>query len=205
VTVAVVGDVHGNVNALTGMLNALNGRYSELVLVGDYVNRGPASKEVVEEFIRISEAQRQVYFLAGNHDLKLLEYLDGGSLADLLSIGGVATVRSYLSEMPADADVAERLRSSVPLSHKTFLRSLRVYYLKHGLLVTHGPRKPHEVGGYQFHVFGHQVQRSARPNIGTGYAAIDTGCGTLQDGRLTCLLWPSLGVVQVDGSGRVLS
>lgn len=199
-TVAIVGDIHGNIQALRGMLQILRGRRTHLVFVGDYINRGPNSKEVIDTLIEISAAG-DAFFISGNHDQEFLNFLQGGDLAQLLRMGGAATVRSYLPEFEG-ADLAQRFRSVVPPSHAQFLRALSSYYLSDGLLVTHGPAAPLVTGSFNFHVYGHRIQQDCQPRMDALTAAIDTGCGSLENGRLTALLWPSCSVLQVDRDGH---
>lgn len=180
------------------MLPRLVDQSDATVLVGDYVNRGPAAADVLDALITAC-ADHPLTCLAGNHDRALLEVLEGGELNRLLHMGGVPTVLSYVGAV--QGDVASRLRAAVPQGHRDFLAALTDRFTCQGLLVTHEPRgTPSE----EFHVYGHVVQRSLVPLIRRRSAAIDTGCGTLPDGRLTALFWPDLTVLQVDSNGELV-
>jgi hypothetical protein len=89
----------------------------------------------------------------------------------------------------------------MPQEHKKFFSDLRSVYRDGQLTVSHGPG-PTVVRAGEFHVFGHVIQSTLVPTISQNRAAIDTGCGTLKDGRLSSLLWPSRRVIQVDPLGR---
>jgi hypothetical protein len=197
VTVGVVGDVHGNVAALEGLLNLVEHRYDRLVLVGDYVNRGTESAAVLQLLVERASDPSRYTLLAGNHDRAFLACLDSGELQRFLMIGGAATIRSYIADVAAD--VLRQVRDAVPASHLALLRSLEDRYHEDGLLITHDPRDRVPA---QFHVYGHIPQRALVPVVTATSAAVDTGCGTLPNGRLSCLSWPSLEVIQVDGGGR---
>lgn len=198
---AVVGDIHGNVSALVGLLRLIEGRFSRLVLVGDYVNRGTESAAVIQTLADRSAARAELICIAGNHDLAFLRCLEAGELSAFLRVGGAATINSYISA--PEPDVLAQLRRSVPTRHVEFLRNLRPSFAKDGLLVTHSPGNAdsHSEAPY-FHIFGHVPQGDFAPKVTQTWAAIDTGCGTFPDGRLTCLAWPSLEVIQVDSAGR---
>lgn len=199
--IAVIGDVHGNVTALAGLLQTIEGMFDHLVFVGDYVNRGPDSAAVIQLLIDQSEAGTELFCIAGNHDSAFLKCLEEGKLFAFLRIGGAATINSYIST--PEPDVLTQLRRSVPRQHVNFLRSLRRYYQDDELLVTHGPDDtPESSQAISFHAFGHVPQVSLVPKITKKWAAIDTGCGTLPKGKLTCLFWPTLKVIQVDWTGR---
>lgn len=195
---AVVGDIHGNLTALDGLLSRLTHRAESIVFVGDYINRGPDSRGVLDRLINMSPP---AIHLAGNHEIGLLRFIDGDNLQNFLQIGGAPTVRSFLPDLPA-RHIAAAFRERLGGQYEGFLRSLAPYHCSADLLVTHGPQRPSDVGADLFHVYGHTVQRSGRPTITRRHAAIDTGCGSVPDGRLTCLLWPSLEVVQVEEDGR---
>lgn len=198
---AVIGDVHGNVAALMGLLRTLEDRFSRLIFVGDYVNRGTDSAGVIQLLSELSEAGVQLFCIAGNHDSAFLKCLEEGELPAFLRLGGATTINSYISG--PEPDVLAQLRRSVPRQHVAFLRTLHPYYQEDGLLVTHGPDDlPGQSRGTSFHVFGHVPQLRLAPKIREKWAAIDTGCGTLPGGRLTCLAWPTLEVIQVDSAGQ---
>ena len=114
-----IGDIHGCV----GTLEALMGRLAptdgdELVFVGDYVDRGPDSKGVLDYLIALAETHRCT-FLRGNHEALMLEYFDEG-VYDLWRVnGGVATLSSY-------AGPARHVH--VPPTHLAFVRGTVLYH-----------------------------------------------------------------------------
>jgi serine/threonine protein phosphatase 1 len=195
---AVVGDIHGNLAALDGLLSQIAPRVESTVFVGDYINRGPNGRGVLD---RLIDMRSPAIHLAGNHEAGLLRFLDGDSLQNFLQIGGAPTVRSFLPDLPA-RNIAAAFRKRLAGRYEGFLRSLVPYHCSADLLVTHDQHRPDAVGTDLFHVYGHTVQRSGRPIITPHYAAIDTGCGTVPDAPLTCLLWPSREIVQVDHGGQ---
>src|SRR5689334_1861269 len=62
----VIGDIHGMVKPLEALIRAVeqHDKERQLMFVGDYVNRGPHSREVIDLLLSLSEA----YFVRGNHD-----------------------------------------------------------------------------------------------------------------------------------------
>ncbi len=200
--IAIIGDIHGNVDALTGLLARVGAEFDQLVFVGDFVDRGPNSAGVIQLLLDLPTSPRSI-FIAGNHDTAFLECLEDGSLVPFLAIGGAKTISSYVSSV--EADVLAQLRRTVPKQHVEFLRSLRRDYRHEELLVTHAPDQEVDKSDVGFHVFGHVPQPALVPKIAQRWAAIDTGCGTLPDGRLSCLVWPTLEVIQVDAAGRAVA
>ena len=82
IVVYAIGDVHGRLDLLTRMHEEIaadrNRRKASdwrIIHLGDYVDRGPASKGVIDFLIRASEADSRVISLAGNHDIGFLEFL----------------------------------------------------------------------------------------------------------------------------------
>ena len=198
---AIIGDVHGNATALAGMLELVRGRFETVIFAGDYVDRGPDSASVLQLLVEYAQSDDRAVFLVGNHDAGFLDCLDSGALSRFLRMGGAATIKSYVPE--PRGDVLAELRRVVPPEHLRFLRTLRdSYAVGQELLVTHDPRDGLRRPDSAFRVAGHVPQPSLRPAITANWAAIDTGCGTLPDGRLTCLIWPSLETLQVDAQGR---
>jgi serine/threonine protein phosphatase 1 len=91
-----IGDIHGCSAALDALLNAIRPRPEDcIVTLGDYINRGPDSRGVIERLIKLKDRCRLVPLL-GNHEEMLFEALaDNLPLDDFLGIGGDATLDSY--------------------------------------------------------------------------------------------------------------
>ena len=116
-----VGDIHGSYYKLTRLLKHCNGhcgpRKARFVFVGDYIDRGQHSREVVELLIELQKAKPgQTCCLRGNHEEMLVSALEDGDKALWLYNGGDMTLRSY-GVTSADAIPGEHLAwfNSLPL------------------------------------------------------------------------------------------
>lgn len=136
-----VGDIHGRLDLLEAMLGRIEAdarsSYAErrtLVFLGDYVDRGPDSKGVVETLIGGLPKGFEAHFLKGNHEAILLNFLDDAwSLDNWLLNGGDATMRSYgldtdrLARLDAPIELwRQALQEAMPETHLQFYRSLRL-------------------------------------------------------------------------------
>jgi hypothetical protein len=189
----IVGDIHGDAAALEQLVQLVKPRVRRLIFLGDYVNRGTRSREVLDLLLSISVDDFECVFLAGNHDRAFLQALDG-EFDSFLAIGGAATVRSYVD--PPYKDVASAFVQAVPKAHEAFLRCLAEEFVTDDLHVAH--RCPPE--GQRYRVGGHSPQHLLTPTVTDECAWIDTGCQTLVDGVLTCFLWPSRTWIAVPGT-----
>lgn len=99
-----IGDVHGCVDKLQALLAACEqvrgGREARYVLVGDYIDRGPHSRDVVDFLIHRQRSEgSHLVCLRGNHEQMLLDAAASGrtvpDLLDWLSNGGEQTLHSY--------------------------------------------------------------------------------------------------------------
>lgn len=195
---AFVGDVHGCLPAMFGILSALrNLDVGHTVFLGDYINKGPSSAEVLESTVQLA-ATGVVTFLAGNHERAMLTALDEGNLSPFLAIGGAAAIRSYVGG-DVGPNVLADFRASVPLEHIEALRSMPEAFEAEGVVAAHVFRSPHDP---RFRISAHVNVRPV-PVISRKAALIDTGCSHTT-GRLTALLWPSLEFVQVDVAGSLI-
>ena len=100
-----IGDIHGCLDLLErafGLIRAHAGARSfQVVCLGDYVDRGPDSRGVVEFLMR--EADRTpLTCLKGNHEAMLLEAIEEGEWTSWLDNGGRETLASYDGEVPAE-------------------------------------------------------------------------------------------------------
>lgn len=132
-----IGDIHGRDDLfaeLIGLIRADNAARRDadvtLVLLGDLVDRGPRSAEVVERAIRLKEEFPDTRLLIGNHEECFLAALTGDvrRLRYFMRIGGEATVQSYWKDDASFVEasfeeIAERLPDMVPSSHVQFLGS----------------------------------------------------------------------------------
>ena len=132
-----VGDVHGRLDLLDQLLDKihedLNRRPAKkvlLVFVGDLIDRGPGSAQVVERLRTYSHPNVQTAFILGNHEEVLLRILAGDAElttkwrwfggSECLSSYGVDTVK--LAKMKVE-DALEVIRAAIPREHIEFLET----------------------------------------------------------------------------------
>ena len=114
----VIGDVHGCFNTLTNLLfNILNININdEIYFLGDYIDRGPRSKEVLDLLLSLLEKEYHIFPISGNHETLMLNYnLSPANEQLWLVNGGKFTWRSFK---------VEHLRQGVVLSVITWILSL---------------------------------------------------------------------------------
>ncbi len=119
-----IGDIHGCINALRSLVNFLTLRPDDtIVTLGDYVDRGPDSKAVIDFLLDFGKHHNLVA-LRGNHEIMMLDSRELESWRiPWLSYGGVETLRSYASsaEEPGTFD-------DIPDAHIDFLENKLVSY-----------------------------------------------------------------------------
>ncbi len=194
---AFIGDIHGCLGELEEIVTEARRRTPRLVFLGDYVNRGQKSREVIEYLIRLSRlSEVSCNFIFGNHDQAFLDTIVYGRIDRFLRMGGAATIASYV-DAPR-GDLLSQVRHAVPRDHVDFLQALIPSMMNDGVFAAHDRAVQHklEVDPSVFRIYGHSPQRDLVPTINATEAFIDTGCGTIVDGRLTCMFWPSLDWVQ---------
>lgn len=197
--IAFVGDVHGNLSALRGLWEILAARgVPHAVFLGDYVNKGAQSAEVMQELLAHSRTGRAT-LLRGNHESALLDALDTGDLTAFLKIGGAMTIRSYVGAK-VGPDVLSDFRASFPRKHLAEIRRMPETYESDELIAQHSPPAAPTP---KFRISAH-VPVGMLPQVGRRSAQLDTGCGG-EPGRLTALLWPGLDYVQVDARGAIVT
>ncbi len=127
----VIGDIHGCLDELACLLETLPMEPSDrFIFLGDYVDRGPASKGVVSYLIQWQgQREQEVIFLKGNHEDMFLSYLGlPGRYGEMfLHNGGESTLASY-GVSPRTNSPGEIL-SLIPQSHLDFFKGLKTYYL----------------------------------------------------------------------------
>ncbi|HEY7005587.1 MAG TPA: metallophosphoesterase family protein [Sphingomicrobium sp.] len=133
----VVGDIHGRLDLLEQLLDKIHrevaarpARKILVVFVGDLIDRGPNSAQVVERLRTYKHPRIRPVFLQGNHEEVLLRILAGE--ADLITkwrwFGGTECMNSYgvdtakLSAM-GEEEALEAIRAAIPAKHVQFLES----------------------------------------------------------------------------------
>jgi serine/threonine protein phosphatase 1 len=117
-----IGDIHGSLAKLRKLVTLCHedaaGSPMSFVFIGDYVDRGPDTREVIEYVMTLqARMPGEVTTLMGNHELLVLEAIDGGPNVDnWLRQGGAQTLHSYGVERAA----------ALPMEHVHWLCSLRV-------------------------------------------------------------------------------
>lgn len=98
-----IGDVHGRLDLLAAMHRQIESQLQlrptpdwRIIHLGDYVDRGPDSKGVIDFLIKARKRDRRNIVLAGNHDIGFLDFLDTPTVDSLfIRFGGVQTGHSY--------------------------------------------------------------------------------------------------------------
>ena len=119
-----VGDIHGCLDKLLSLMEIIDIDFEKdtLAFIGDYIDRGPNSKDVVDYLIDLGRREPGVIFLKGNHELMLENYLSGTDKFTFLFNGGQATLDSYLKGGYGAED------NPIPATHLDFFDNLRLYY-----------------------------------------------------------------------------
>ena len=150
-----VGDIHGRLDLLDRLLAMIDsddagrgGPESELIFLGDLVDRGPDSRGVVERLLALKD-ERPARFLMGNHEEVFLRALEGDlrALRFLIRIGGRATLLSYgISEDDYRTLDFEGLmlevQAVVPAEHIAFLAAFERWIEAGDYLFVHAGLRP---------------------------------------------------------------
>jgi serine/threonine protein phosphatase 1 len=185
-----LGDIHGCVHALDAVLTAAEvGPDDTLIVLGDVIDYGRESAEVVERLLQL-RGDCELICIRGNHEEMLLGSLENERLrSQWLNVGGMETLNSYQFCGGIDA---------VPQSHLNFLSEFRDYYENGSFVFTHanydadlefGDQLPHALRWQLLeppwtgpHVSGKTIvvghsEMPAREVLDLGHiVCLDTGC-----------------------------
>jgi len=211
-----IGDIHGYYNKLSALFGKIQKHITDndsIIFLGDYIDRGPHSFEVIDFLLDLQKKYNTIY-LTGNHESMFLNYLQGKDISLYMYNGGQATIYSYIEIMGS-------LR--LPENHKAFYNNLKLYYETENFIAVHAGLRhsiPVELqSSYdmiwireefylkQYHwpklvVFGHTttVNITGLPiheiydDVHRNIIGIDTGAA--YGGPLTCLRLPDKKVFQ---------
>jgi len=200
-----IGDIHGRYDKLIALLDKIDADFESdtVVFLGDYIDRGPNSFEVVDYLVKLKKRHPNIVFLKGNHEDMLENYLSGADRMTYLINGGQQTLDSYLSR-PRDPE-----EPLIPKEHIAFYKSLLLYYETDQYIFVHAGLKKnvtleaqklvdllwirgqfiqskHDFG--KLVVFGHTPL--PEPLLQPNKIGIDTGA--VYGNKLTCVRLPEL-------------
>ncbi|QQS14157.1 MAG: serine/threonine protein phosphatase [Rhodospirillales bacterium] len=217
-----IGDIHGRADLLERLLARIVEDAEEtagdaarvLVFVGDYVDRGMESRQVLERLVAGVPDGFEPVFLLGNHEEAFLGFLDGGVVAfDWFRFGGLETLYSYgvgVPRPPVDPEdvdaIRARLVAAVPPEHVAFMRACKLTHSEGDYLFAHAGIRPgvpldkqdpddllwirdeflhsRDPHGGRVVVHGHTV--TDEPEVRFNRIGIDTGAYV--SGHLTCVV-----------------
>ncbi len=219
-----IGDIHGQYNQLRVLLATLLKKIKpedQLIFLGDYIDRGGETAQVLECLIELQQNRPETIFLRGNHEQLMLDAMeciaDNGDiqlnieLMHWLQNGGLDTLKSYSIEN------IDRLPRLIPLHHLSFLKETafeyetRYFHFVHAGLLPPGASWSGEEDGLDPRlwirepflsyrplfkgrtvVFGHTPQLSGKPLVEHNKIGIDTAA--VFGGPLTAVALPDEGL-----------
>jgi len=218
VRIYAIGDIHGRLDLLNELLARISSDIALrptvrplYVFLGDYIDRGSASRETIDRLIEHGKTHESV-FLKGNHELIAIKCLsDRGLFDQWLRLGGLETLVSY--GVPAEtlangkqiAELQSAFHSALPQAHFRFFRDLKNSFECGDFFFAHAGVKPNVELSRQKEndllwirgefltskddfgkivVHGHTPAREIE--VGPNRINIDTGA--FATGRLSCLV-----------------
>ncbi len=150
-----IGDIHGRLDLLDQIIALIQTDFAKhapidglTVTLGDYIDRGPDSRRVIERLCS-NPFPTEFVALKGNHEDILLRFLEDPSVAEhWRRLGGLETLFSYGVSVTAimrgrDYDKASQaLTASMPPDHLAFLRSLKTSHIEADYFFCHAGIRP---------------------------------------------------------------
>jgi serine/threonine protein phosphatase 1 len=218
VRVYAIGDIHGRADLLDQLLERVDAdlatnpvAHSIEIFLGDYIDRGPSSRQVLDRLVARNRTHHTV-FLKGNHETFLANFVANPAvLYDWQHLGGLETLMSYGITPSINADAITQLQLAatfdrvLPESHRQLLGNMKLSYTCGDFFFVHAGVRPGipfekqreedllwirgeflncEDDFGKFIVHGHTPV--PQPDIRTNRINIDTGA--YATGQLTCLI-----------------
>ena len=150
-----IGDIHGRLDLLRQLHQLIAADAAcfaggkKLIYLGDYIDRGGQSKQVIDLLLAAPLAGFEPVYLLGNHEQTLLDFLQHPrAVAAWLTYGGRAALKSYGVELNRDPgrDDLEALRDDLeyrmPQSHLEFFRRLQLMHQAGSYCFVHAGIRP---------------------------------------------------------------
>lgn len=207
-----VGDIHGCADKLGAMMKVLpwNRENGDLLLfIGDYIDRGPQSRDVVESLVKLRKQGGDIVFLKGNHEKMLLDYyIHQKDQMLYVANGGAETIASYV-----EGGIG-RKAFILPEDHLEFFLALQLFHETEDYIFVHAGlrdgvplqkqseddllwiREEFIYSAYDWNkrvIFGHTALET--PFVTPGKIGIDTGA--VYGNKLTAVELPRMKFYQV--------
>jgi serine/threonine protein phosphatase 1 len=152
-----VGDVHGRLDLLQAMERLIADDIAEtrperptVCYLGDYIDRGPHSAEVLSHLASRRDPAPARVFLKGNHEDRMLDFFSEPAAhgPEWMTHGGIEAFASYgltTGREPVDGDwdrLRDQLQARLPAAHVAFLRGLRLAFVWRGYVFVHAGLNP---------------------------------------------------------------
>ena len=155
VRIYAIGDIHGRADLLRTLLVKVDADRKNrpveraiVVFLGDYIDRGPYSKDVLDILLDY-RASFETVFLKGNHEKLAVDFLKNPSVLETWrTCGGIETLLSYGLRPRLSSSADEKLKLSrelaerMPAKHLSFLTSLQLYFQCGEFLFVHAGIRP---------------------------------------------------------------
>lgn len=152
-----VGDIHGRADLLLQLMEMIRADMQQgepghrvVVFLGDYIDRGPDTRKVLDILSSNPFPESENVFLIGNHEAVLLQFLRDPAIGkDWVRFGGAQTLAAYGAVLPSGApspaqlnQARDILRTKLPPQHLSFVRSLKLTYRVGDYLFVHAGIRP---------------------------------------------------------------
>ena len=152
----VIGDLHGHSDPLERLIEKMKVQKDDLVIfIGDYVDRGPSSKSVVNHLIQFQNTYKKTLFIRGNHEDMMLGSMGFPAVVNDINTwlynGGSATLTSYgmnrseilrLTSIWDDAERFQVMKEYIPESHIDFFLGLPFFIESENYFFCHAGVNP---------------------------------------------------------------
>ena len=209
-----IGDIHGCSKPLAELLEKIAPLLTKddtIIFIGDYIDRGPDSKGVIDIVLELRKKHKRVITLMGNHESMFMGALQGYGQKEFLRMGGEATLKSY----GIDKDITKDFSANIPPDHLAFFLDLMPYWETEEYIFVHAGLQPgvHLTQQspdwlfwardefiettYDFKkkvIYGHTPFDT--PKVDSNKIGIDTGL--VYGNTITCLILPEMKFIAVE-------
>ena len=152
-----IGDIHGYLDPVKRLIEKIDPKEEDLIIfIGDYIDRGPVSKDVVDYLIELSINNKNLYFLKGNHEdmflgsigydavIKDLQtWLYNGGTTTLKSYGLSATDIAHLARLWDEFERYKLISNYIPESHLNFFLNTKLWLESENFFFCHAGVDPY--------------------------------------------------------------